>query len=95
MVWGTSGGNSFTRAAPGKWSLQSEPSGSCDVYDLVELTCEEDMYHCSYNEHAVYTVTEGELCEGFRGVEDEGDYYSWQVARTMELNCEFVQFWFE
>ncbi len=96
MVWATSGETTFTRSAPGKWTLRSEPSGNCQVYDVVELTCDEgSMYHCDYDEHAIYGVTEGEFCEGFQGVVDEGDHYSWRVARKMELNCDFVQFWFE
>jgi hypothetical protein len=95
MVWATSGETTFSRSAPGRWSLQTEPSGNCQVYDVVELNCDEAGYHCDYDEHAIYSVTEGEFCEGFKDVVDEGDHFSWRVARKMELNCDFVQFWFE
>ena len=92
-LWGTAGTQTLQRTGPGTWTHQTEPSGSCGVYNTVEFRCNpESLIQCEFFERSTYTVTTGERCEHYASVDDPGDHYSYRVSGPMDLTCDTVEF---
>ena len=92
-LWGTAGTETLTRVSPGKWAIQTEPSGLCGVFNTVEFSCNPDsMIQCDFFEQSTYTVTTGDSCDYYATVQDPGDRYSWRVSEKRDLKCDTVEF---